>query len=351
MGKKIFVFIISAMMTVCYVSAQKIEPPQILIADDSVACGEVVQIPVILNNAGAFCAFQFSLILPEGITPVADSDSVFTVTGGELIADHEIHYNCVDNSLIVGCVSMTNSVFKADSGVVCYISLMADTLKETVIDTIVVTDMEVSTPGVERLASVDDYSFTLKLIAYGLPGFSINVSPFTFSGSIESAIVIESSVDISSIAFKIKIPELFAERKLINLFSHLMATDFKTDIAEIDDCTYSVLIQALSDSVILSGTTTITGISVDRAIALIPADVYVFYLDDIAVTTADGTVYRVAPIEYALDLTKTRVESMLPESDESVTYYSLDGRRISSPGKGVTLVRHADGRVTKIINR
>ena len=352
MGKKIFVFIISVMMTVCYVSAQKIEAPQIIITNDSVASGETVQIPVFLNNnADAFCAFQFSLLLPDGISPVVGSDGMLAVTGGELISDHEFSCNYVDNTLYVGCVSMTNSVFLAESGVICYITLAADSVNESVTNQMWVSNVEFCTPAVERFTATD-CRFLLTVLVNVVPDFSLDILPFSISGSIETDIVIESSVDISSIAFDLTIPELFAQRKLITLLSRLIATNYNTEIVQIDDYTYSIKIESILDSVIFSGSTRIAGISVDKAILFVPADVYLFNLENIVITTSDGIVYNLAPVEYKVDLTSTAVESIIQEpAAESVTYYSLDGRRISSPGKGVTLVRHADGRVTKIINR
>ena len=66
----------------------------------------------------------------------------------------------------------------------------------------------------------------------------------------------------------------------------------------------------------------------------------------------DGKKYDVGPQVFRLDLTSTMVESYSADSlDNQVEYYTIDGRRVDGPVKGITLVRHPDGRVTKQINR
>jgi len=353
--KRLFLFVISViMMSSAFVSAQNPATPQMVIADYSVSGGGVVQIPVKLkNNASAFCAFQFTMVLPDGIRPIADSDTVSVVLNGGLLSDHEVRYSCLDSLLIVNSVSMTNALFKADTGVICYVRLVADIVTAETAKTIRVKDVEYCTPNVQMVTPTQDLSFTLTIKAPEVdPDFRIDIDPFTISGSIESSIVIESSVDIRSISFVITIPELMAEYRLVSFFSRLLLTSFNTDITEIDDRTYSVSIESLSDSVIRAGSTQIAGISANKAIALLPAGDYVFNLDSIAVTAANGKVYTIKPFEYRLDLSLTQVKSLMADTaDEPVEYYSLDGRRIPEPAQGVTLVRYADGRVSKIIIR
>lgn len=342
------------MMSSVFVFAQNPATPQMAIVDYCVSGGDEVQIPVRLSsNAGAFCAFQFKMVLPDGISPIAETDSTPVVLNGSLLSDHEVRYSCMDSLLIVNCVSMTNALFKADTGVICYVRLAAGIVTEETAKTIRVKDVEFCTPDVQMVTPLQDLSFKLTVMVPDVePDFRIDIDPFTISGSIESSIVIESSVDIRSISFVITIPELLAQYRLVNFFSRLLLTSFNTDITEIDDRTYSVSIESLSDSVIRAGSTQIAGISANKAIALLPAGEYVFNLDSIAVTAANGKVYTIKPFEYRLDLSLTQVKSLMADTaDEPVEYYSLDGRRIPEPAQGVTLVRYADGRVSKIIIR
>ena len=326
--------------------------PELLLPDDTVNSGGTVTVPVVLDGAGGICALQFALYLPQGIVPATGTDGVEPITFGELCLDHELSYNWADGELRVACLSMTNSAFQYESGVVCYITLMADSVSTSVNKTILVTDVELTTTDVRSIRLDDSYCDITVNLPEITPDVSFSLSPVKITGSIESSIVIESAVDISSIAFNITVPEAFAQNKLISLFSHLVVSDFNTEISQTDECSFDVVITALGDNVIKAGKTEIAGIAINYMMGLLVPDVYVFSLDNIVITTPDGKAYGLAPVEYRMDLTSTQVRVLTDDSfDEPVAYYSLDGRQVTEPLPGITLVRHADGRVTKLIKR
>ena len=385
MGKRILA-VIAFTMIAAVSFAQKVFP-ELIVGSDTVDREGRVQIPIILKGVEEFCAFQLSVFLPDSIGLAAESDDLPSVSKGELCTNHEIDYNLEDSILNVACLSLDNSLFAADSGTVCVLNLQADRLMQ--LDKVLpVWNVELSTPGVNSyrleglcftvfawageanpdtipvvgpdtipIVNPDTIPDTIPVVGPDtipeiVPVFTFNVSPFTFNGSLESAIVLGSDIDISSISFRITVPETFASNNLIRIISRLMSTAFKTEITQVGDYSYDVKISALGDSMIPAGTTEIAGVAVDYVLGLIKPDVYVFTLDYISVTGADGKKYDVGPQVFRLDLTSTMVESYSADSlDNQVEYYTIDGRRVDGPVKGITLVRHPDGRVTKQINR
>ena len=328
-------------------------PIRLFIDKDTACSGETIMVPVRLNGADSLCAFQFSMMLPEGVHAVR-TDSMSWVRAGNLLSDHELSCNYDKGVLSVACLSMRNTLFKDGTGVACYVMLRADSVEEDTNKSISVMDIEFSNPSATAI-DIDDTSFVLTVYAPYIapePDFSFSVSPFTFSGSLQSLITITSSADISSIALTVSVPEQLAVNNLVNIFSHLLETKFRTKIVKSDEYTYNVLIAALDGGVIPAGSTEIAGVAVTYVMGLIPADVYDFSLYDIAITTAGGKVYNPAPFDYRLDLTGTPVSSLALEPQTApVSYFTLDGREVDGPVQGVTLVRHANGKVTKLINR
>lgn len=328
--------------------------PSLIIPDDSVRIGDVVQIPVIVNDADSVCAFQFSLILPDGIIPVPESRNNQPVTRGEILTDHIFNYNYESGVLHVVCLSIANSIFSADSGVVCNIVLQP--LNETEITDVVigVTDIELSSPSINGKV-LNDISFKLHIqesciIPDDSKLFTFNISPFRFNESFESEISITSSVNIKSISFSLTVPEQLGNLDLVRISSQLANTNISTDIVRIDSCHYDVLITASNDSVFLSGYTEIVGIKVDYDVGILVPGTYVLLIDDILVTAIDGTIYELAPFEYRFDFQATNIEPLLPAVYENISGYFLDGRRAGSSAQGV-MIQQINGKIYKIIRR
>lgn len=359
MGKRFIAFIASAMIAV-FSFAQE-STPHLFISADTVNSDGTVQVPVVLAGAQQICAFQFSVLLPDSIA--LDADGSVTVTGGDLFTDHIIDYNLEsdmeDEFLNVACLSPTNSVFAADSGAVCFINLKFE--NEIAMEKILIFfDVELSTPSVEGINTGLEV-FTVfpreqknnpDTIPVFVPDISFGISPFAFQGTLQSAITIQSNMDISSLSFQVTVPENLAVNKLISLFGKLLSTQFRTEIMQTDVNKYGVSIAAIDDSLITAGLTAVTGISVDFVIGLITPGQYDFVIDDIQVTAPDGKIYEIPTQYYSINVTPTLIGSVQADAlDEPVGYFTIDGREVPGPVKGITLIRHADGRVTKLINR
>lgn len=380
--RKRAITLIASAMIALFSFAQK---PELVVSSDTIGSNGIIQIPIILKGASGFCAFQFSIRMPDGIRPVTATDDISPVIKGNLTTNHEIDYNQKENSgtngylLNVACISMDNAVFTADSGLICTVNLQADNpIQEN--KTITIGNIELSTPDVRKIRIGNSSITVYPLKSQETPGtnpvvnpdtiptvnpdtvptiippitdpeFNLTISPFTFSGSFQSSIIITSDADIKSISFLVSVPEQFTTNKLIDILNRMTATDYRTEIKPINKCTYSIAISALNNNVIPSGSFEIAGVNINYVIGLIPPDIYLISLDMITITTTDGKVYNPKSFTYNIDFTFTNVESTIARPDDTVTYYTLDGQQVSAPVKGITLVRYSNGRVSKLINR
>lgn len=366
MGKK-FVALIASAMFALFSYAQN---PELIVSPDSVGADGIVSIPVSLKGASGICAFQFSVWMPDSLSPVKGTESIQPVVKGDLFTNHTLDYNmdenCDEGSMmnVVG-FSPDNSVFSADSGLLCTINLKAD-YRTSANQVLGIGKIEFSTPDVESLGqeplrlfvyisqgAIHDTIPVLDpdTIPVFIPDVQFGLSPFEFNGALQSAIAIESNLDISAISFNISVPEDLAVNRLVRLFGYLVDTIFQTEIVQADSCTYAVSITAIDKNLIKAGITKITGISVDFVIGLFTPGIYEFNLDEISITAADGKEYEIEAQKYSINLSPTAVESAKPDIEDTVTYYTLDGRQVSAPVKGINLIRHSDGRITKFINR
>lgn len=354
MGKKFLILVIFVLTSINSLSAQN--QSQILIPNDSVNSGNCVLVPIVLYDAYSICAFQFSLILPDGIVPTANTDQSSPVKGGELLTDHNISYHFDNGVLYVACLSITNSLLSANQGIICYVSLQTDSVITDTPKSILIDNIKLVMSNVTEIA-LEPTECVLTVVAPKdipqiNPVFSFNITPQIINEAFESTIAINSNIDISTIAFNITIPEKLAASNMINILSNLLESEFHTVINQTDECTYNVNISSLDNYVIPAGVTQIADVVINYVLGQILPDIYTFSLCNISITATNGKVYNPAPIEYNLDLTFTGIEKSLSSLDgESTTYYTITGCQVESPVQGITLVRHPDGRVTKIINR
>lgn len=355
MSRRFFVIIMSLLMITGSCFAQT-EAPELLLSDDTVSSGGIVVIPVSLKGASGICALQFAIHLPENVIPIDPSHGYLVITPGIMCADHEVSYNYENRVIHVVCLSMTNTLFRNDSGVVCYVGLQTDSLAETTDKLIYVSDIEMSTPDVVGL-ELDDICSILtvkvpEIIPEIPPTFSISIAPFTFTGSFESTITITSDVDIRSIAFDITVPQGFVQQNLIRMFGQLLASQFQTSVVPLGSSTYRVSITPLKDTVVVSGITDIIGIAVKYDPTVISPGIYSFSFDNIAITVGNGKTYYPNPFDYQLDLTFTQVSS--PDAGQNgsgESYFEIGGIQTSGFSNGITIIRHADGTAIKTINR
>ena len=61
----------------------------------------------------------------------------------------------------------------------------------------------------------------------------------------------------------------------------------------------------------------------------------------------DGTIANAA--KFPMAQSQTPIRSINSEQEEPVYYYSLDGKRMNVPAKGLNIVKLSDGRTIKVI--
>ena len=99
------------------------------VADVTLAAGESKKIAIELNNPNAdYSAFQFDLVLPEGISIDKNKkDKLIVSLNADRIDDHTLNSSAVgSNTYRFICFSMSNSEFEDSEGDLLYITLKAD---------------------------------------------------------------------------------------------------------------------------------------------------------------------------------------------------------------------------------
>ena len=347
--KRAVAFVAAVLLTLGVGFAQNVSA-ELFIPDDTVSSGNKVRVPVILDGALEMCALQFAIHIPDGIMLAAESDNTSSVTRGELCSDHTLSYYLQDGVVYVACLSMTNSFFQENRGAVCYLTLQADSLFETETKLIRLTDVEICKSAVECV-SLDEKCCSLTVCSSELiPQFSFNLGPFTFNGSFESSVTVTSNIDIRSIVFEIAVPEGLAENNLVRIFGQFLSSQFRTSVATLGVNSYEIAISGRNEETIIPGTTSIIGVAISVDKDMIVPGVYSFFLDNIVITTSDGTDYYFGPLEYKLNLIPTQIDTPHGMRDD-VIYNRLDGITTQIHTHGITIMRNSDGVVTKFINR
>ena len=99
------------------------------VADVTLAAGESKKIAIELNNPNAdYSAFQFDLVLPEGISIDKNKkDKLIVSLNADRIDDHTLNSSVVgSNTYRFICFSMSNSEFEDSEGDLLYVTLKAD---------------------------------------------------------------------------------------------------------------------------------------------------------------------------------------------------------------------------------
>ena len=356
-----FIALVFFMMISVSLSAQNSDS-YLVFSNDQVDAGGTVQVPVTMVGANSICAFQFSLVLPDGIEPAEDATGYGVVTGGNIFYDHSISYNYENGILHVACLSLTNSVFSTYHGVACYVNLKADKQLQTTEKEIQVTDIELCTPQSRSIKSnnkqfivnvlqqeqVPEEEPQQEQVTEKEPEFSISVGPFSFSGMFRSSIAIESSVDLQSISFQLTIPEILATNRMVGIFGSLMADKYRTLISQVGTSTYRLEISAIDNGFIPAGKVDISEVTVTYVMGQMPPGEYAFLIDGLTVCAVDGKTYQIDAMSFKLNVVPSGVQPI--DDNEKTDLYSIDGRKIYSPVNGVMLMRHPDGRVTKFVD-
>ena len=134
------------------------------VADVTLAAGESKKIAIELNNPNAdYSAFQFDLVLPEGISIDKNKkDKLIVSLNADRIDDHTLNSSVVgSNTYRFICFSMSNSEFEDSEGDLLYITLKADDGVSNGALTATIKS-QVFTQGDGTQVKWSDLSFTIK---------------------------------------------------------------------------------------------------------------------------------------------------------------------------------------------
>ena len=134
------------------------------VADVTLAAGESKKIAIELNNPNAdYSAFQFDLVLPEGISIDKNKkDKLIVSLNADRIDDHTLNSSAVgSNTYRFICFSMSNSEFEDSEGDLLYITLKADDNVSSGALTATIKS-QVFTQGDGTQVKWSDLSFTIK---------------------------------------------------------------------------------------------------------------------------------------------------------------------------------------------
>ncbi len=160
MNKRALLYIIMCLFACVYAHADNI----VYIASSTVEAGNTITLAVNLRCDSPTSAFQFDLVLPEGITLATNADGQPDITKGSIVNKSRHTLDCApmsDGSIRFICYSLNSTLFTSTNGVVAYITLKADascsvgkksiTIRDAVFATPSAVTTYVTTPSVSTL--------------------------------------------------------------------------------------------------------------------------------------------------------------------------------------------------------
>lgn len=121
----------------------------LLLSDFSVSQGETKVLQVLMNNVDPICAFQFTLMLPDGVSLPKDSDGNFMISL-DRTSDTSPAVNFLDNVYYVAYFSPSNTPFRGNSGAICNLTLHVDENIEIGKLQIDISNIELAEPNVTK---------------------------------------------------------------------------------------------------------------------------------------------------------------------------------------------------------
>jgi hypothetical protein len=140
------------------------------INDTTENAGIQIKLPILMNNRDSITAFQMDLYLPNGVSVAKDADDEYMISWSNrtTTGKHMLSYaKQSDGAMRIIGLSMTNAVFKGNSGPLLYVTLnVADTIADGDY-TVMIKNMKLSTPKAVEY-DVDETKAKLTLSSYRL---------------------------------------------------------------------------------------------------------------------------------------------------------------------------------------
>ena len=266
---------------------------RLFVKDATIAPGGTATLSVQLENNIDIRGFNFSFVLPEGITVKDNALSEDRSPAGAGIVGELTRKE--DGSYFWPLAFFNNISFSGTSGEIATLTIEAES---TVAD----GNYSVAMTGV-KVADLDgtsypleDYTFTITVETptYN-EGYKVEILPFAYNGSgSRQSILMENKTAVTNIEFDIEVPSYFSENNMSKATSALDDLEFTTEIS-INSNTIHITIDNEPDCFIAEGNNNAIAYFGMLKKTEVSAGVYPITFKNIQLTDVDGNTYLAAP--------------------------------------------------------
>ena len=266
---------------------------RLFVKDATIAPGGTATLSVQLENNIDIRGFNFSFVLPEGITVKDNALSEDRSPAGASIVGELTRKE--DGSYFWPLAFFNNISFSGTSGEIATLTIEAES---TVADgnySVAMTGVKVA--GLDGTSyPLEDYTFTITVETptYN-EGYKVEILPFAYNGSgSRQSILMENKTAVTNIEFDIEVPSYFSENNMSKATSALDDLEFTTEIS-INSNTIHITIDNEPDCFIAEGNNNAIAYFGMLKKTEVSAGVYPITIKNIQLTDVDGNTYMAAP--------------------------------------------------------
>lgn len=266
---------------------------RLFVKDATIAPGGTATLSVQLENNIDIRGFNFSFVLPEGITVKDNALNEDRSPAGASIVGELTRKE--DGSYFWPLAFFNNISFSGTSGEIATLTIEAES---TVADgnySVAVTGVKVA--GLDGTSyPLEDYTFTITVETptYN-EGYKVEILPFAYNGgSSRQSILMENKTAVTNIEFDIEVPSYFSENNMSKATSALDDLEFTTEIST-NSNTIHITIDNEPDCFIAEGNNNAIAYFGMLKKTEVSAGVYPITIKNIQLTDVDGNTYLAAP--------------------------------------------------------
>lgn len=266
---------------------------RLFVKDATIAPGGTATLSVQLENNIDIRGFNFSFVLPEGITVKDNALNEDRSPAGASIVGELTRKE--DGSYFWPLAFFNNISFSGTSGEIATLTIEAES---TVADgnySVAVTGVKVA--GFDGTSyPLEDYTFTITVETptYN-EGYKVEILPFAYNGgSSRQSILMENKTAVTNIEFDIEVPSYFSENNMSKATSALDDLEFTTEIST-NSNTIHITIDNEPDCFIAEGNNNAIAYFGMLKKTEVSAGVYPITIKNIQLTDVDGNTYLAAP--------------------------------------------------------
>ncbi len=266
---------------------------RLFVKDATIAPGGTATLSVQLENNIDIRGFNFSFVLPEGITVKDNALSEDRSPAGASIVGELTRKE--DGSYFWPLAFFNNISFSGTSGEIATLTIEAES---TVADgnySVAMTGVKVA--GLDGTSyPLEDYTFTITVETptYN-EGYKVEILPFAYNGgSSRQSILMENKTAVTNIEFDIEVPSYFSENNMSKATSALDDLEFTTVISTNSNSIH-ITIDNEPDCFIAEGNNNAIAYFGMLKKTEVSAGVYSITIKNIQLTDVDGNTYLAAP--------------------------------------------------------